>query len=80
MVLSLTDVNVIVQLLEIDRRRQGLREGTRSLKRQAAAAACALPVWVELPGGAAVQIPYLEAESWLLEGEMLLPCSPSSTP
>ena len=73
-------INVIVQLLEIDRRRQGLREGTRSLKRQAAAAACALPVWVELPGGAAVQLPYREAETWLLEVEMLLPCSPSSTP
>jgi hypothetical protein len=54
--------------LEVDKRRQGLREGARALKKQAEAAACDVPVWLELPGGAPVQLPYAQAENWLSSG------------
>lgn len=69
------NVNVYVQLVEIDRRRQALREGARSLKKQAAAAACDVPVWVELPGGVPIQLPYNQAENWLSEGAVFLHCN-----
>ena len=64
-----------VQLLDIDRRRQGLREGARALEKQVEAAVCDQPVWVQLPGSASVQLPYGQAALWLSEGEILLPCN-----
>ena len=60
-----------MQLLKVDKQRQGVREGARALKKQAEAATCALPVCIKLPGGASLELPYDVAADWLTQGAFL---------
>jgi hypothetical protein len=56
---------VVLQLLDVDRKRQAIREGQAAVKKQESKALCAQPVWIQLSPNVPILLPVAEAQTWL---------------